>query len=70
MRLEHSGKNTAAKLLPMSDEAQEYEIPVSPVGNGLLLKAQGYRTSKDIVGSSFFWVVGALSALTVWMLIA
>jgi PAS domain S-box-containing protein len=39
------------------------------VGNGLILKAQGYRTSQDIVGSGFFWVIGALSALTVWMLL-
>ncbi|WP_397406669.1 PAS domain S-box protein [Polaromonas sp.] len=62
-------RNTAAKLLPMSDEAQEYEIPVSPVGNGLLLKAQGYRASLGVVGSSFFWLVSALSALTVWMLL-
>ena len=62
-------RNTAAKLLPWSDEAQEYEIPVSPVGNGLLLKAQGYRASLGVVGSGFFWLVSALSALTVWMLL-
>ncbi|MES2956181.1 MAG: PAS domain-containing sensor histidine kinase [Pseudomonadota bacterium] len=60
---------TAAKLLPWSDEAQEYEIPVSPVGNGLLLKAKGYRASLGVVGSGFFWLVSALSALTVWMLL-
>ena len=62
-------RNTAAKLLPWSDEAQEYEIPVSPIGNGLLLKAQGYRASLGVVGSGFFWLVSALSALTVWMLL-
>lgn len=62
-------RNTAARLLPLSDEAQEYEIPVSPVGNGLLLKAQGYRASLGVVGSGFFWLVSALSALTVWMLL-
>jgi len=62
-------RNTAAKLLPWSDEPQEYEIPVSPVGNGLLLKAQGYRASLGVVGSGFFWLVSALSALTVWMLL-
>jgi hypothetical protein len=28
----------------------EQEIPVSPVGNSLVLRAQGYRTSKDMVG--------------------
>ncbi|MBA3592287.1 MAG: PAS domain S-box protein [Polaromonas sp.] len=62
-------RNTAAKLLPWSDAAQEYEIPVSPVGNGLLLKAQGYRASLGVVGSGFFWLVSALSGLTVWMLL-
>ncbi len=56
-------------LLPWSDQPLEHEAPVSPVGNGLILKAQGYRTSQDIVGSGFFWVIGALSALTVWMLL-
>ena len=60
---------TAAKLLPWSQEAAEYEIPVSPVGNGLLIRAQGYRTSLGVVGSGFFWLVSALSALTVWMLL-
>jgi PAS domain S-box-containing protein len=57
------------RLLPWSAPPLEHEVPVSPVGNGLLLKAQGYRTSQDIVGNGFFWVVGALSALTVWMLL-
>ncbi|HRK37241.1 MAG TPA: PAS domain S-box protein [Burkholderiaceae bacterium] len=47
----------------------EQDIPVSPVGNSLVLKAQGYRTSKDLVGGSFMWLMGGLSALTVWMLI-
>ena len=62
-------RNKAARLLPWSDVASEYEIPVSPVGNGLLIRAQGYRTSLGVVGSSFFWLVSALSALTVWMLL-
>ncbi len=57
------------RLLPWSAEALQHEVPVSPVGNGLILKAQGYRTSQDIVGNGFFWVIGALSALTVWMLL-
>jgi PAS domain S-box-containing protein len=57
------------RLPPWSSQSMEHEVPVSPVGNGLLLKAQGYRTSQDIVGSGFLWVIGALSALTVWMLL-
>ena len=62
-------RNRAARLVPWSDDAAEYEIPVSPVGNGLLIKAQGYRASLGMVGSGFFWLVSALSALTVWMLL-
>ena len=62
-------RNPAARLLPWSANAAEYEIPVSPVGNGLLIRAQGYRASLGVVGSGFFWLVSALSALTVWMLL-
>ena len=62
-------RSPAVRLLPWSDGASEYEIPVSPVGNGLLIRAQGYRASLGVVGSGFFWLVSALSALTVWMLL-
>jgi PAS domain S-box-containing protein len=62
-------RNPVVRLLPWPDGGGEYEIPVSPVGNGLLIKAQGYRTSLGVVGSGFFWLVSALSALTVWMLL-
>ena len=61
--------NRAAALLPWSEGAAVYEIPVSPVGNGLLIRAEGYRASLGVVGSGFFWLVSALSALTVWMLL-
>lgn len=59
----------AALLLPWAEGAAKYEIPVSPVGNGLLIRAEGYRASLGVVGSGFFWLVSALSALTVWMLL-
>jgi len=59
----------ATQLLPWRDGAAKYEIPVSPVGNGLLIRAEGYRASLGVVGSGFFWLVSALSALTVWMLL-
>ena len=62
-------KNPAVGLLPWADGASEYKIPVSPVGNGLLIRAQGYRASLGVVGSGFFWLVSALSTLTVWMLL-
>ena len=48
----------------------EYRIPVSPVGNGLLLRAQAWKTSTVMVGNGQFWVASALSVLTAWMLLA
>ena len=62
-------RHPAVRLLPWADPAPEYEIPVSPVGTSLLIRAQGYKTSQGMVGSGFFWLVSALSALTVWMLL-
>ena len=62
-------RNRAGRLLPWIENAAEYEIPVSLIGNGLLIRAQGYRASLGVVGSGFFWLVSALSALTVWMLL-
>ncbi len=56
--------------LPWSAKANEYAVPISPVGNGLVLRAQAYRTSLGVVGSGLFWLVGTLSAMTAWMLIA
>ncbi|SCK58614.1 PAS domain S-box-containing protein [Variovorax sp. HW608] len=68
--------NTVAKprgagnrLLPWRARTNEYEVPVSPVGNALVLRAQAYRTSQGVVGNGLFWLVGALSVLTSWMLI-
>ena len=56
-------------LQPWSTPLNEYEVPVSPVGNGLVIRAQAYRTSLGVVGSGLFWLVIALSAMTAWMLI-
>jgi hypothetical protein len=39
-------------------------VPVSPVGNGLIIRAQAYRTSLGVIGSGLFWLVIALSAMT------
>ncbi|MBI2772322.1 MAG: PAS domain-containing sensor histidine kinase [Burkholderiales bacterium] len=58
-----------ASLLPWAAQPNEYEVPVSPVGNGLVIRAQAYRTSLGVIGSGLFWLVGALSAMTAWMLI-
>jgi PAS domain S-box-containing protein len=57
------------RWVPWTRQPLEHSVMVAPIGNGLVLKAQGYRTSQDIVGSGFFWVLGSLSGLTIWMLI-
>jgi len=46
-----------------------HEAPLAPVGNGLLLRGLGYRTSIGLVSNTLFWMVLALSSLTVWMLL-
>jgi PAS domain S-box-containing protein len=64
-----AARNPATQLLPWAAQANEYEVPVSPVGNGLIIRAQAYRTSLGVIGSGLFWLVGTLSVMTAWMLI-
>ena len=45
------------------------DLPLTPALNGLVLRGQGYRTSIGLIGNTLFWMVLALSALTVWMLL-
>jgi PAS domain S-box-containing protein len=45
------------------------DAPLTPVANGLILRAQGYRTSIGLISNTLFWMVVALSGLTVWMLL-
>ncbi len=78
--LDGSGRLLAGTALPeraasnawrwWRDRANEYEVPVSPVGSGLVLRAQAYRTSLGFVGNSLFWLVGTLSVMTAWLLLA
>ena len=62
-------RGPATSLLSFASQPNEFEVPVSPVGNGLVLRAQAYRASLGVVGSGLFWLVSALSAMTAWMLI-
>ncbi len=62
-------RSPAARLLPWTEEANDYEVPVSPVGNGLILRATAYRTSVGVIGSGLFWLVTVLSLMTAWMLV-
>ncbi len=60
----------AERLLPWKRQINEYSIPVSPAGGALILRAQAYRSLAGIMGSGLFWLVGVLSLLTAWMLLA
>lgn len=64
-----SPRETGGALRSWTGGTREFEAPVSPVGNGLMLRAQAYRTSQGLVGNGLFWLVVALSVLTSWMLI-
>ena len=44
-------------------------VALETAGNGLILRGQGWRTSIGLIGNTLFWMVVALSALTVWMLL-
>ena len=46
-----------------------HELPLAPLDTGIVLRGQGYRTSIGLIGNTLFWMVMALSALTVWMLL-
>ena len=63
-------RKSGASLLPWASPSNAYEVPVSPVGNGLLIRGQAYRTSLGLIGSGLFWLISALSLMTAWMLIA
>jgi PAS domain S-box-containing protein len=45
-----------------------YSVAFTQIGHGLQLRGEGYRTSFGLVGNTLFWMVVALSALIVWML--
>jgi PAS domain S-box-containing protein len=45
------------------------DVPLMPVQNGLVWRVLGYRTSVGLIGNTLFWMVVALSVLTVWMLL-
>jgi PAS domain S-box-containing protein len=46
-----------------------HHLPLEPAKNGMMLRGQGHRTSVGLVSNILFWMVAALSVLTVWMLL-
>jgi PAS domain S-box-containing protein len=45
------------------------DTPLGPAQLGLTLRGQGWHTSIGLIGNALFWMVVALSVLTVWMLL-
>jgi PAS domain S-box-containing protein len=69
-----SGKELAGSVLQMPGQVSNrptivVDLPLAPAANGLVLRGMGWRTSVGLVGNALFWMVVALSALTVWMLL-
>jgi PAS domain S-box-containing protein len=72
--VDESGKELAGNVLQMPGRIGNrptivVDLPLAPAANGLLLRGMGWRTSVGLVGNALFWMVVALSALTVWMLL-
>ena len=64
----------ASSVMPMPGGTQRrpsilHDVPLSPAANGLVLRGSGYRTSVGLIGNTLFWMVVALSLLTLWMLL-
>ena len=64
----------ASSVLPMPGRTLRpasivQELPVAPGGNGILLRTEGFRTSIGLISNTLFWMVVALSVLTLWMLL-
>ncbi len=64
----------ASSFTPMPGQTRQppsmaYDVPFAPAANGLVLRGTGYRASVGLIGNTLFWMVVALSVLTVWMLL-
>ncbi|MBL8329775.1 MAG: PAS domain S-box protein [Rubrivivax sp.] len=46
-----------------------YDAPLTPALNGLVVRGEGWRASIGLISNTLFWMVVALSVLTVWMLL-
>ncbi len=57
-------------LLPWAGPINTYEMPLSPVGNGMTVRGLAYRTSLGVIGNALFWLVMVLSVVTAWLLLA
>jgi PAS domain S-box-containing protein len=46
-----------------------HDLPLTPALNGIILRGEGWRTSIGLISNTLFWMVVALSILTLWMLL-
>ncbi|MDM7463021.1 PAS domain S-box protein [Tepidimonas taiwanensis] len=60
---------TPLSRLPWSARPQRHELPITPIGNSLLVRAEGLRADRDVGSEALFWLVGAMSVATIWMLL-
>ena len=72
--LDENEQIVSSTITPMPGKKQPRiaivsEAPLAPALNGLILRGQGYRTSAGLISNTLFWMVVALSVLTVWMLL-
>ena len=72
--LDDKGRELSATITALPGQATRRapifsDAPLTPALNGLLLRGQGWRTSIGLVNNTLFWMVVALSVLTVWMLL-
>ncbi len=72
--LDEQDRTIASTVLPMPGgklrpAAIVHDVPLAPAANGLVLRGSGYRTSVGLIGNTLFWMVVALSVLTLWMLL-
>ena len=68
------GHTLASSVMPMPGKTARpasiiHDVPIAPGGNGMVLRSQGFRTSIGLISNTLFWMVVALSVLTLWMLL-
>lgn len=54
--------------LPWAARPQSHALSLSPVGNSVLVQVEGLRAERDRTAEALFWLVGAMSVATIWML--
>lgn len=61
-------KRADQDLIPWPSVSSENIIRLEPMDSEVYLLARAFRTNKGVLGDAMLWVIGGISALTVWML--